>query len=37
VDALADFIKNQIEDSIKQHTTMDELDELEVCLFILGS
>ncbi|XP_060591395.1 endoplasmic reticulum resident protein 44-like isoform X2 [Ruditapes philippinarum] len=29
VDALADFIKNQIEDSIKQHTTMDELDELE--------
>ncbi|XP_045179370.2 endoplasmic reticulum resident protein 44-like isoform X2 [Mercenaria mercenaria] len=28
-DALAEFIKGQVEDTIKQHTTMDELDELE--------
>ncbi|KAL4217027.1 Endoplasmic reticulum resident protein 44 [Mactra antiquata] len=28
-DALAEYIKTQLEDTIKQHSTMDELDELE--------
>ena len=29
-DALAEFIKSQLEDTIKQHSTLEELDELEV-------
>lgn len=29
-DALSEYIKSQLEDTIKQHSTMDELEELEV-------
>jgi len=32
VEALAEFIKKQLEDTIQQHTSMDELDEMQVCL-----
>ena len=30
IDALTEYIKGQLQDTIKKHTTMDELDELEV-------
>ena len=34
VDALTEYIKGQVADTIKKHTNMDELDELEVCLLL---
>lgn len=34
VSALTEYIQGQLQDTVKKHTSMDELDELEVILLL---